>query len=193
MAARRLAELLTYPGLEELLGPLVYTIRRARARLTGEDRRGSKLELAAALLTQHDIDLFAAKDLRARVAKRARVPCPGRWHPGKGGALRFVEAVAFPIEYAGIPAEEPPPDFEYLEGRIDLAPLHDFQLEVQRKLVSMLDRPEARAIVTLPTGGGKTRVAVDTIRDWLTRRYGERGTSGGSTSPRRPPGRRSSA
>lgn len=82
-----------------------------------------------------------------------------------------VESLGFPAEYAGIPAEEPPDDFEYLEGRVDLHALQDFQLEVQKKLLDVLENRAGRAIVTLPTGGGKTRVAVDTIRDWLTGRY----------------------
>ena len=130
-AAERLRELLSHQDFEDLLGgPLVYTIRKARQALTGEDRRGSKAELAAALLTKLGIDLFADTEVRALVAKRARVKWPQRWHPGKGSALAFVAATGFPPEYAGIPAEETPPDFEYLEGRIDLAALQDFQVEV---------------------------------------------------------------
>ncbi|HWL64254.1 MAG TPA: DEAD/DEAH box helicase family protein [Steroidobacteraceae bacterium] len=171
IASARLVELLSHADLEELLGDLVYTIRRARTRQTGQDRRGSKPELAAALLTQHGIDLFAGTEVRQLVARRAKVKSPGRWHPGKASALRFVEALGFPAEYAGIPAEETPEDFEYLEGRVDLHALQDFQLEVQKKLLAVLENRAGRAIVTLPTGGGKTRVAVDTIRDWLTGRF----------------------
>lgn len=170
-AAVRLVELLSHAELEELLGDLVYAIRRARARATGEDRRGSKAELAAALLTKHGIDLFADRDVRFAVAKRTKLSAPARWHAGKASALRFVEEASFPAEYAGIPADEPPEDFEYLEGRVDLHPLQDFQVEVQRKLIRVLESKAGRAIVTLPTGGGKTRVAVDSIRDWLTDRY----------------------
>lgn len=180
-AAARLRDLLSHQDFEDLLGgPLVYTIRKARQALTGEDRRGSKAELAAALLTKLGIDLFADTDVRELVAKRAKVQCPRRWHPGKGAALSFVALMAFPPEYAGIPAEETPPDFEYLEGRIDLAALQDFQVEVQRKLREIISAPSGRAIVTLPTGAGKTRVAVDTIRDWLSSRYAESRTGHGN-------------
>jgi hypothetical protein len=180
-AAERLRELLSHQDFEDLLGgPLVYTIRKARQALTGEDRRGSKAELAAALLTKLGIDLFADTNVRELVAKRAKVPYPRRWHPGKGAALGFVTSTAFPTDYAGIPAEETPPDFEYLEGRIDLAALQDFQVEVQRKLREVINAPSGRAIVTLPTGAGKTRVAVDTIRDWLSARYAESRTGHGN-------------
>jgi superfamily II DNA or RNA helicase len=164
----RLAELLSHARLEELLGDLVYTVRRARQQMTGEDRRGNKRELAAALTIQHDIDLLRDTNVRKAVARACKLKPPGRWHPGKGAAIDFARDVGFPPEFAGLPSPETPPDFEYLEGRFNLQPLQDFQEEVQADMRRVIDRPGGRAIVTLPTGAGKTRVAVDTIRDWLT-------------------------
>lgn len=93
VASARLVELLTHAELEELLGALGYTIRRARTRQTGLDRRGSKPELAAAFPTKHGIDLFADAEIRKLVPKRGKVDAPGRWHPGKSSALRFVQSV----------------------------------------------------------------------------------------------------
>lgn len=173
----RLAALFSHAELEKLLGDLVYTVRRARTQMTGEDRRGTKRELAAALIIQNSIDLFAAGEVRAAVSRKTGTPAVQSWHPGKGSARRFVEAAGFPLEFAGIPSAEAPPDFEYLEGRVELSPLQDFQLEVQKGMHGALARPRGRAIVTLPTGGGKTRVAVDTLRDWLTARWAERGAA----------------
>ena len=37
-----------------------------------------------------------------------------------------------------------------------------------RKLDVVLRNPGERALLTLPTGAGKTRVVVESIRDWLT-------------------------
>lgn len=170
-AIDRLAELLDYKQLEEELDELAYALRRARLKQTGEDRRGTKRELAAGLIVKHGRDLFRDLELRRLVAKAAKVENPARWYPGKETALRFVAAAGFPLELAGIPAPEAPADFEYLEGRVDLKPLERFQLEVQEKLLRVLATPGGRAIVTLPTGGGKTRVAVDTIRDFLSERW----------------------
>src|SRR5262249_33644287 len=118
--AERLAELLSHSELEHLLGDLVYTLRRARMKLTGEDRRGTKRELAAALVIARDVDLFRDREIRTMVAKRSRVANPARWIPGKGTALQFVRAACFPREFMGIPADDAPADFEYLEGRLDL-------------------------------------------------------------------------
>ena len=172
-SAERLAELLSHSELEQLLGDLVYTLRRARMKLTGEDRRGTKRELAAALLIARDVDLFRDRQIRTMVAKKSRADNPARWVPGKATALQFVRAAGFPRELTGIPADDAPADFEYLEGRLDLKPLENFQLEVQAKLARVLQAAGGRAIVTLPTGGGKTRVAVDTIRDFLSARWRE--------------------
>lgn len=171
-AITKLCELLQHQELENLLGNLVYTVRLSRKLQTGDDRRGTKEELAHALLLKHGIDLFRDDEVRRFVSRRCNVENPGRWHPGKATAHRFVRDAGFPIDLAGIPSEDPPEDFEYLEGRLDLKRLQDFQEEVKRQVLDTFSAPGGRAIVTLPTGAGKTRVAVESIRDWLTTRYG---------------------
>lgn len=167
----RLVGLFQYGELEGLLDDLVYTLRQYRRLRTGEDRRGTKRELASALVLQHGPDLFKEVRIRRAIASACGVRPPGRWHPGKAGAIDFVRAVGFPPELAGLPSPDTPPDFEFLEGLFELKPLVDFQREIQRKLLEVLLRPGGRALVTLPTGAGKTRVAVESIRYWLSDRY----------------------
>jgi superfamily II DNA or RNA helicase len=167
VGAQRLAELLAYAELETCLGALLYTVRQSRRTRTGADRRGTKAELAAALIVQHGADLFADKDIRQAIGKRTGIAAPSRWCSGKGAATRFVAEAGFPKEFAGLPSEDVRPDFEYIEPRLELRQLADFQREVSEKLLHLLRVPQSRGIVTLPTGAGKTRVAVDTIRDWM--------------------------
>ena len=62
-----------------------------------------------------------------------------------------------------------------------LPPLQDFQREVRDALLERLGAPGERAIVTLPTGAGKTRTAVETIRHWLTQRSRARSPRGRHT------------
>jgi DNA repair protein RadD len=171
LSAARLAELLEHRELEELLGNLVSPLRQFRKLKTGADRRGGKQELASALVLKHDIDLLRDTDTRKAVARAAKIECPDKWHPGKARAIAFTQEAKFPSMLAGIPSEEPNPDFEYLEGSVALNALLPFQREVKDRLLSTLRRPAGRAIVTLPTGAGKTRVGVESIRDWLTDRY----------------------
>jgi DNA repair protein RadD len=171
-AVDRLVELLPHAAIEELLADLLYTLRQVRLKSEGSDRRGTKRELATALVLQHGVDLFAAVPVREAVARAAGVAFPKRWHPGKGTASEFVLAAGFPGELAGIPAPEALPDVEYLEGRFRLKPLEPFQREVQRGLLETLQEPPGRrCLVALPTGAGKTRVAVESISFWLFDRY----------------------
>ena len=170
-AVSRLCDLLRHSQLEDLLGNLLHTIREVRKHQTGQDRRGTKQELAAALVIKHGTGLLADPRVRGTVAHAARVDFPKRWHPGKPAALQFIQDAEFPAELAGVPTNEVRQDFELLEGRLELKPLRPFQQEVHRKLLSRLVRPGDRALVTLPTGAGKTRVAVESLRLWLLDRH----------------------
>ena len=179
LTVNRLCELLQHAELEELLGPIVQTVRQARKHATGKDRRGSKPELASALVIQHGIDLFRLLPIREIVGKRLGLDkdeIPKRWHPGKSQAASFISAAGFPADLAGIPTEDTLPDYEYLEGRFELGELADFQREVKMQLLESLRTPGRRAIVTLPTGAGKTRVAVETIRDWFAQKFDASGS-----------------
>lgn len=170
-AVARLVELLSLKQLEELLGRLRLFVRRVRVAREGVDRPLRKDEAASALVIQHGIDLLAHKPVRAALARACGVPAPESWHAGKNAAIAFVRAARLPPELAGLPRDESRPSFEYLEGRFQLRELEKFQEEVRDRLAAGLHDPGHRSLVTLPTGAGKTRVAVQAIRDWLTARY----------------------
>lgn len=75
---------------------------------------------------------------------------------------RFVASIGFPEEYAAAPKKKSAPEL-YVTGPIDLPPLHDFQEEVLAGVSELVRAGVARrrAVVSLPTGGGKTRVTVE--------------------------------
>lgn len=79
----RLCELFSHQELEALLGDLAHTVRQSRIARGEADRRGTKPELATALVVQHGIDLFADKRIRDAVGKKCGTEAPARWHPGK--------------------------------------------------------------------------------------------------------------
>ncbi len=85
---------------------------------------------------------------------------PSRW--GTSTALAFADALGFPPEFASSADPKREPE-ELISGPIELPPLHDFQQEVFSGLTSLLasSNTRRRAVISLPTGGGKTRVTVE--------------------------------
>jgi superfamily II DNA or RNA helicase len=85
---------------------------------------------------------------------------PARWNTAP--ALAFVAAINFPPEFASSAEARREPE-ELISGPIELPPLHDFQQEVYDGLRSLIasDTQRRRGVISLPTGGGKTRVTVE--------------------------------
>src|SRR5689334_11137459 len=78
-AVNRLTSLLPHQTLESLLGPLTYTVRKLREMETGADVRGTKTDLANALIIAYGRDLLAEKPIRAAIAKACRASHPAAW------------------------------------------------------------------------------------------------------------------
>jgi superfamily II DNA or RNA helicase len=85
---------------------------------------------------------------------------PERW--GGQAAIAFVASIGFPPAFAASPEARREPE-ELVSGPIHLPPLHNFQLEVFEGLKTLISSgtKRRRAVVSLPTGGGKTRVTVE--------------------------------
>ena len=87
---------------------------------------------------------------------------PKRW--GGQPARTFVLDLGFPLEFASTVGGRREAEIS-ISGPINLPPLHKYQEEILdeiRRLVSSgVDR--RRAVVSLPTGGGKTRVAAEAV------------------------------
>jgi superfamily II DNA or RNA helicase len=88
---------------------------------------------------------------------------PTQWAGGKA-ALEFVRDLGFPREYAGFPEDRRDQALEVI-GPVELKPLHDFQAQVRDRLRDLLRATgrRKRAMLSLPTGAGKTRVAVQSL------------------------------
>ena len=168
----RLVGLVSRAGLEDLLGPPGLEARRGRRGRVGRGRRGSELEMATALVLRHGRDLLADPRIRRRVAGAARVRCPKSWHPGKAAAIRFVRAAGFPSALAGSRPAARLPDHLHLEGPRRLPRLLGYQREARREVGKVIRKPGSRAMLSLPTGAGKTRVAAEAVRDRIGRSSG---------------------
>ncbi|WP_084780729.1 DEAD/DEAH box helicase [Planobispora rosea] len=82
---------------------------------------------------------------------------------GNHQAKTFVADLGFPAEYAGFrqPGLDP---VLTVQGPVDFPALHEYQeLMVGRILEVLQSKPAQRGMLSLPTGAGKTRVAVEAI------------------------------
>jgi hypothetical protein len=91
-----------------------------------------------------------------------------KWHPGKRWAKHFVSVLGFPAVFAGLSGLPGGPGVEDVEPHVPLKPLADFQENLRQQVLDLLSAAEGsnRAILTLPTGAGKTRTTVEALVDW---------------------------
>lgn len=109
------------------------------------------------------------KDLQARIPT-----APARFD-GEQTALRFVTSLDLPDSFAGarIPA---PPARVRAAGPVEFPRLHDYQETIAARIAALLRSPTPRrAMLSLPTGAGKTRVAAEGVIRWI----GDCGTPAG--------------
>lgn len=120
-------------------------------------RQCTPQQLASLVLTQ--IGPAALTVLRETLQAEGLQP-PMRWNTS--AALVFAGAIGFPPEFASSAEARREPE-ELISGPIELPPLHDFQQEVFEGLSSLIasGTKRRRAVISLPTGGGKTRVTVE--------------------------------
>ncbi len=90
------------------------------------------------------------------------------WHAGKGWPAHFVRVLGFPVVFAGLEGIPSEPDSVDVEPFVPLPDLEDFQSDLKQQLLEMLDGGPGRnrGILTLPTGAGKTRTAVEGLVEW---------------------------
>ena len=115
------------------------------------------LQLAELVLAQ--LGPATLTTLKETLEKEGLKP-PSRWNTGEARA--FVASIGFPEEFAASPESRREAE-EFISGPIELPPLHDFQEEVLGGIRELIARgpTRRRAVVSLPTGGGKTRVTVE--------------------------------
>lgn len=98
----------------------------------------------------------------------ARCVASRKWHPGKRWARHFVQVLGLPQAFAGPAGSRKEPDVEDVEPHVPLPPLEDFQDDLRRQVLEVLTAQpgDNRAVLTLPTGAGKTRTTVEALTDW---------------------------
>lgn len=120
-------------------------------------------EVAALARAVHGVGILRA--LKAALDEAGLEP-PKEW-AGRRLTRTWVESLGFPADWAGFPST-PRPAVEIIDGPVELKPLHDYQENVTDRIKSLLRHigPD-RGMVSLPTGAGKTRVAVEALVNGL--------------------------
>lgn len=147
-------------------------------------------ELADIILDLYGIDLFAGRPMRFMLCcsateseieklyeyngneyKKMSLRAASKeisertWHNGKAWPRFFVRQLGFPKIFAGFEGEKSGAPWEDIEPHIPLPELHKYQKKVLDAILNTLcEKPGVnRAIVTLPTGSGKTRTTVESL------------------------------
>lgn len=94
-----------------------------------------------------------------------------KWMMGGVWPRDFVKTLGFPLVFSGIsvPKTAATEAIIDVEARKAVPPLADFQLGLKEQMLRVLssEGEHTRCVVTLPTGGGKTRVAVESYIEWM--------------------------
>lgn len=120
-----------------------------------DDRMVAEMAMAV-----HGVDIL--REAKAELELRGFMP-PIQWAGGRA-AHEFVRDLGFSREYAGFPEDRLAQTYEAV-GPIELKKLHDFQQTVSERFRELLRSrgKTKRAMLSLPTGAGKTRVAVQSL------------------------------
>ena len=96
----------------------------------------------------------------SKILEECGLKPPSRW--GTQEAQDFVAALGFPPEFAVSPRSKRPSELT-VSGPMPLGDLHDYQSEIVNQLKSIVGSRgmKGRAVISLPTGAGKTRVVVE--------------------------------
>jgi superfamily II DNA or RNA helicase len=140
-------------GDENLLASKLPTGLLDTVRRLGQDP--DAYGIAEMFLHVHGYD--AVWELRKEL-EDADLPVPIKW-AGSSPAVDFVRQLGFPSEYAGTRGSSLEADLT-ISGPPDLKPLHDYQERLAARIRGLM-ADGGRALLSLPTGAGKTRVTVE--------------------------------
>jgi superfamily II DNA or RNA helicase len=149
--------LLTALGVEaikqRLPASLVKTVEAQHGLLSPE-------KVAELALVVYGVDVL--REFREELAESGLQP-PQRW-AGSRHAKQFVAELGFGRPFAGFEEARREATLS-VDGPCTLPPLHEYQIQTTHNIRKLLqaDSKDRRGLLSLPTGAGKTRVAVQAI------------------------------
>lgn len=151
----KLVALVGEQAIRDLIPQHVFQMldHRTDEKLTGK-------KLAGLASTLHGASLF--RKLKPFLDEQG-IQTPAQFN-GSAAARDFLKSLGISEDYFPTSAGGKKPPREEVVGPIQLSPMHDYQVDVGKQIQEVLaGKRKSRAIVQLPTGAGKTRVAVDSV------------------------------
>ena len=188
-----LKQRLTCKQMRDVINREIEDLVSGAERVKGNEKsRISNEELAGFLIDVEGVDLFKKTEMREYLVKSLDAdqirtlaswnsdPLPRsqreriqqivgrRWHPGKQWSQYFASFLGFPKSFAGLVGSPNGPAIEEVEPYIHLPSLYDYQHDLLTQLQEVLNisSHQKRALLSLPTGAGKTRTAVEALLTW---------------------------
>ena len=122
------------------------------------------------MILVHGRDLFAEKKIRFLVARKYGIKknlVPQKWISDSFSSRNFIKLIGFPTEFSGIKTEvEKKQPSEFLSKK-KFNRLVDFQNEIKDQVLEKLRIRPSKFLISLPTGSGKTKVAVHSILEQI--------------------------
>lgn len=151
-------KLLLAIGVDDLRAAVPSAALEGLRRDTSRDLEDREIALLAMA-----VDGYGVLPTHRAALERSGLNPPSHW-AGTRAAREWVRSLGFPTEFAGFAGSKREAEME-VEGPPVLGALHDYQRAIADKVRGLLD-PAActnRGLLSLPTGAGKTRVAVQAL------------------------------
>ncbi len=167
IAANRLMDLFDWDELYVLSEETGKLIRKIVRIETGQDKKGTKFEIASTLIMKYGKDLFREKpQIFEAICKKLKIDAK-KIRAGSLSAIKFVGVAGFPRSYAGEPTINQEPTSFY--PKIGILPnLRDFQIEAKNSVKKIISNKSTKLILRMPTGTGKTRTGIECTNDWFS-------------------------
>lgn len=114
------------------------------------------------------VDGYGVLQQHTQQLTKNKLDPPRQW-AGRSTARTWVRDLGFPVEFAGFAGSTRAPEIE-IDGPPDLRDLHQYQMSIGYRIKELFtaSADSNRGLVSLPTGAGKTRVAVQAIVEHMT-------------------------
>lgn len=174
---------LNYDNFDKETMCRIYVIREGINLFSGssKEKRDLRRKILDKLPDSIIVELFNKypdNGTNIKTASFMRTPLSEKnWHSGKTWAKEFITAAGFPNILAGIgnSIRERKLSVEIIEPKKTVPKLVEYQIDIKDKLLSVLKQEgdKTRCMISLPTGAGKTRVAVEAFLDWMQSSFEE--------------------